>query len=71
MINQLWLLWEQIINVQDESLSDEHSECSNYSSSMQTGENEVDDSCCKYGCYHTVRKTFPPVNFWASGLVEK
>jgi hypothetical protein len=60
-----------MIDVQDESLSDEHNESGNCSSSIQTAEEEIDDGRQEYGCCRAGRKSFPSVKFHGLGLIEK
>jgi len=71
IVAQYSLLWLQIINIQDESLANEHNELAKYNSGISTEEEEVDDSHYEHGCCGMIRKFFTSVKFWGSSLVEK
>jgi len=71
IVAQYLLLWLWIIDIQNESLANEHNESAKYNSGIPTEEEEVDDSHYKHGCCGTIRKSFLPVKFWESSLVEK
>ena len=58
-------------NIQDEGISDEYNEYSNFSSSVQASEEEIDDGRYEHGCYRAVVKSLPPVKFQGLGLAKK
>ena len=59
-----------MVDVRDGDRSDGHNESGNLNSNIHTGEEEIDDGRYEYGCFSAVRKSFSPVRFQESDLVE-